>query len=231
MKNRIAALTARVQAEQVLACFDRRSFRHDLYPTYKAGRPPKPASLNDVLKDAEEDLFSVADLVWQNGFEADDCLATAARIGAASGRRVVLATGDKDVRQCLIEGQVTQLRGFKTERGRVRDEKWYTAATLREEYALTPAQWPSYQALCGDTGDNLPGCKGFGAKTTLACLAKCHDLGECLARQWELPITPRLRGNLAAFAKQSELMLRLVTLETGVAAVENALSVSMDSNS
>jgi len=96
VKNRIAAMTARVQADTVLACFDRRSFRYDLFPAYKANRPPKPASLNDMLRDAEEALFSHADLVWQSGYEADDCLATAAYVGYQRGERVVLASGDKD---------------------------------------------------------------------------------------------------------------------------------------
>ena len=226
VRNRITALAARVQASVVLACFDRPSFRHGLYPAYKANRPPKPESLNDVLKDAEEALFSSADLTWQTGFEADDCLATAARIGRQRGERVILASGDKDVRQCLVEGQVTQLRGFKTERGRVCQEIWYTAATLKKDTSLVPAQWPSYQALCGDTGDNLPGCKGFGEKTTLACLAKCANLGEGLARQWELPLSPRLRQNLAAFARQAETMLALVTLRTDVPNVAAVLGAA-----
>jgi len=229
VKNRIAALSARVQPSTVLAYFDRRSFRHELYPGYKANRPSKPARLIEILQDAEEALFSHAELVWQNGFEADDCLATTARIGLERGERVILATGDKDVRQCLVDGQVTQLRGFKTDHGRTCDEKWCTAATLRDEYGLSPAQWPSFQALYGDTGDNLPGAKGFGQKTTLACLAKCANVGECLANPWALPLSDRLRQNLAAFKAEAETMLRLVTLRTDVAKVEAALGVEKDS--
>jgi DNA polymerase-1 len=207
----------------VVACFDRPSFRKDLFAGYKAKRPPKALGLEDCLRDAPETLGRVATIAAEDGFEADDHLASLAAIGTASGQRVILATGDKDVRQCLVDDWVTQLRGFRMDHGQVMDCEWFTAKCLREQMGLEPAQWVSYQALCGDHGDNIPGCEGFGEKTTLAVLKVAGNLAGCFANPLALPITPRLRNKLLQFRWNSDLMLKLVTLRTDSEAAKDAL--------
>ena len=80
-----------------MACFDRRSFRHDLYPLYKAHRKPKPAGLQAVLDEGPAAVASIAVPCAVDGYEADDCLATVARDAIAAGSRAVIASPDKDL--------------------------------------------------------------------------------------------------------------------------------------
>jgi 5'-3' exonuclease len=220
---RITALVDRLKPQHVVACFDRRSFRHDLFPAYKAGRKEKPA---DLVRDLEEGPAAVAELAAicaEDGFEADDCLAALAAAGQQLGQKVVLASPDKDLRQCLVDGQVTILRSFTLLRDQVETLEWFTTCKLRQDFKLVPSQWPAYQALCGDSTDGIPGCVGWGEVTTLAVLQKAGSLDEILKNPWTLPITSKQQTSLMKFKLQAEKMLRLVTLRTDVPAVWDAL--------
>lgn len=220
----IDALAVRVRPDVIVACLDHGSFRRDIYPPYKAKRPPRALGLDDVLDEAPARLAEVVTVARQEGFEADDCLATLARIGLDRGERVVLASGDKDLRQCLADGQVTQLRGFRTHGGNVADEEWYTAATLRSIMGIEPGQFVEFQILCGDSGDGVPGCPGWGEKTSLAAIRRFWTVEGVYANVLALSVTQKQRGALEAFRGDVDLMRRLVTLSTDVSTIKDMMT-------
>jgi len=224
---RCRALAAHTKASMVLVAFDRRSFRHDRVPTYKANRAAKDPALQAILDSAPSAFSDVGQPVYQDGYEADDCLATAAAIAVASERRCVLMSPDKDLWQCLIPGRVSVLRAFSTRRGEIADPRWWTADDLRlwKGYGLEPAQWADYQAVVGETGDNVAGCQAWGEKTAARAIAKHGSLAAMLKNPWEISCTNKQLVLLQAWAKSGamELARDLVTLRTDVPAVRDAL--------
>ena len=220
---RIEAVAESLRAAHVVACFDAHSFRHDLWFGYKANRPERPQELTALLVAAPDACMAVATIAREEGFEADDLLASLARLGPQIGHQVVLATPDKDCRQCLVDGQVSILRQFSVNGNAIVKPEWLTARSLKDGTGVSAQQWPDYQALCGDPGDGIEGCPGFGPKTAAACLQKAGTLAECFRDPWQLPITMARQTALTNFRKRADLVLRLVTLRTDSAAVVDAI--------
>lgn len=146
------------------------SFRNDLWPGYKssAGVPPELLAQFEPL---EEALRALGLVVWPMvAYEADDALASAATQAAADPRvrRVVIATPDKDLGQCVAGDRVVQ---WDRLRDVVRD-----AAGVRAKTGVDPASVPDWLALVGDSADGFPGLPGFGAKTSAALLQRFGHL-------------------------------------------------------
>ena len=226
--KRLAALVDHVNPSDVVACFDARSFRHDLDKDYKSGRKPKDSALIDYLHAAPQEFAKSAMVVKSEGCEADDCLATLAKIGRHQGERVVIASPDKDLRQCLAAGEVTILRDFATETVQdkgtvVKSPNWYAAINLHVDFGLLPEQWIEFQMLCGDGGDDIKGCPGWGPVTSAAALAKCGSLSVCWQDPWRVPCTQKQRDSLLVFRRNADHVRKLVTLRTDVSEVYDAL--------
>lgn len=219
---RISALESVLQPSALVVCFDRRSFRHSIIEGYKGDRNERPEELTAVLSRAEAAAGSVAQVAAQDGFEADDCLATLATQAMRCGYEAVLATPDKDLRQCLAPG-VKLLSKFSVHHGECVNGEWWTEKTLLEKYGLRANQWTSYQALVGDKSDNLPGAAGWGDVTTRKALAACGTLGAMLKKAASVPCTEKQRASLREFAKTAVDVLAVVTLRTDVDAVFDAL--------
>ncbi|MRD46298.1 flap endonuclease [Caenimonas koreensis DSM 17982] len=133
------------------------SFRNDLWPGYKTGEGIEPALLAQ-FHPLEESLAAMGVAVWPMvELEADDALATAARL-ADEDERVELVriwTPDKDLAQCVRDNRVLQVdRKTKKVRG---------AVEVREKFGVVPQLIPDYLALVGDAADGYPGIKGIGA--------------------------------------------------------------------
>jgi len=140
------------------------SFRNDLWPGYKtsAGMDPVLLAQFGPLEDA---LAAMGVRVWAMvELEADDALASAARLAAADPRvdKVSIWTPDKDLGQCVRGDRVVQV---ESRTGTVRD-----AATVRRKFGVEPALIPDYLALVGDSADGFPGIRGIGAKTAARLL-------------------------------------------------------------
>jgi 5'-3' exonuclease len=140
------------------------SFRNDLYPGYKTGEGIEPA-LQAQFHPLEAALAALGVTVWPMvELEADDGLASGARIAAADARveMVCLWTPDKDLAQCVRENRVVQVdrRGRK-----VRD-----ADGVRAKFGVAPGLMPDYLALVGDAADGYPGIPGIGAITAARLL-------------------------------------------------------------
>ena len=135
------------------------SFRNDLWPGYKTGAGIE-RTLRAQFHPLEKALAAMGVVVWamiEN--EADDALATAARIAARDKRveKVCIWTPDKDLAQCVAGDRVVQIDRRKNE---IRDE-----AGVRAKFGVAPAFIPDYLALVGDAADGYPGIPGIGRKT------------------------------------------------------------------
>ena len=186
------------------------SFRNDLYDGYKtsAGMDPMLLAQFPVVEDA---LRALGVAVWAMvEVEADDGLASAAKVAAAdpSVQRVVICTPDKDLGQCVVGDRVVQLdRRANT----IRDE-----AGVQAKFGVLPASIPDYLALVGDTADGFPGIPGWGAKSTATVLAHYGHLEEipALAKDWAVEVrgAVKLATNLAAQREDADLFKVLATL-------------------
>ena len=172
-----------------------KTFRNDLEPLYKADRGEPPEDLVpqvDMVKGASEQLgFATWSLP---GFEADDLMATLAHIGHRAGLNVDLYTVDKDVAQAVTDGPppVVQIDLWTGKR-------WDEAAVV-DRMGVTPAQMVDYQALVGDSTDNLAGVKGIGPKTAVALLQHFGTLDALYERLDEV-VNVKVRGAKTLGAK------------------------------
>ena len=140
------------------------SFRNQLWPGYKTGEGIEPALLAQ-FHPLEEALAAMGVAVWPMvELEADDGLASAARIAAESAdvEKVCIWTPDKDLAQCVRGDRVVQM---DRRSGKIRD-----AAAVRAKFGVEPSLIPDYLALVGDSADGYPGLPGIGPKTAASLL-------------------------------------------------------------
>jgi DNA polymerase-1 len=192
----------------------RQTFRTESYPEYKSQRERAPDEFRSQLPLMDEVLQALhITQLRQEGYEADDLIATLVKRAVEAGWEVLIVTGDRDAFQ-LIEGPV---KVVYTRRG-ISDIVLADEAYVEEKYGIRPDQYVEYAALRGDTSDNLPGVPGVGEKTASRLIADYGDLDNLYLSVTEL--TPKLRENLAAHREQvflnRELMQLVDDLELGV---------------
>jgi 5'-3' exonuclease len=142
------------------------SFRNELWPGYKTGEGIEPA-LRAQFEPLEEILAAAGITTWPMvELEADDALASAARLAADDRRvaKVSIWTPDKDLAQCVAGDRVVQV---DRKSGAIRDEE-----AVRAKFGVAPALIPDYLALVGDTADGYPGIRGIGAKTAASLIGR-----------------------------------------------------------
>lgn len=181
------------------------TFRHELFPLYKAQRASTPEDLVRQL-DPIRRLTHALGLALEvsDGCEADDCIASLAMRWQGE-RPVILVATDKDLKQCLSPNVLMWDPA-------ARDEKIVTLQSFSAETGLTPAQWPDVQAVIGDASDNIPGVPGVGFKTAEKIFRDFPSLEAIRDRFAELPATARKKfdGHLEAVF----LYRQLTTLAT-----------------
>ena len=211
--NMLAKLIEDVDSPYMAVVFDtaRTSFRNDIYPDYKAHRPPPPEELVPqfaLIREATR-AFAVP-CIERAGFEADDLIATLARRAANAGREVVIMSSDKDLMQ-LVDERVTMLDPMKN--------RVIGRAEVVERFGVGPERVVDVQALAGDSTDNVPGVPGVGVKTAAELIGAYGDLDTLLARAGEIR-QPRRRENLIAHAGLARISRDLVTLRTDAPVAE-----------
>jgi 5'-3' exonuclease len=140
------------------------SFRNRMWPDYKTGEGIEPA-LHEQFHPLEEALSAMGVAVWPMiELEADDALASAARIASADKRveKVCIWTPDKDLAQCVRGDRVVQMDR--------RGNKIRNAEGVREKFGVTPDLIPDFLALVGDAADGFPGVPGIGSVTAARLL-------------------------------------------------------------
>jgi DNA polymerase-1 len=187
------------QPDEIAVVFDSpgATFRDAMDSEYKAGRKATPELFSAQMPLIREvlDTLRIPVLV-EEGVEADDVIATLATRAAAAGTDVLVVTGDRDSYQ-LVEDPHIQV--LYNRRG-VSDYARYDEAGILERTGVTPAQYPNYAALRGDTSDNLPGVPGIGEKTAAKLVTTYGTVEAILAHLDELP--PKQRENLGAMAER-----------------------------
>ena len=180
-----------------------RSFRNEIYADYKAHRPPAPEDLVPqfpLVRDAVR-AFNIP-AVEEEGFEADDLIATYAEEAAKAGARVTIVSSDKDLMQ-LVGGTIDMVDTMK--------DKKIDVDGVIEKFGVGPERVIDVQALAGDSVDNVPGVPGIGIKTAAQLIGEFGDLDALLARAEEIK-QPKRRENLVNFAEQARISRELVTL-------------------
>jgi DNA polymerase-1 len=182
------------------------SFRHDLYPEYKAGRDAQPEDLSTQFPLAEQlcEAFGVSSTEVPT-FEADDAIATLVDT-APEGTEICIVSTDKDLMQ-LVRPGVVLLDSMK---GRRIDE-----AAVEERFGVPPAQLLDVRALVGDPSDNIPGVKGIGEKGAAKLIAEWGSL-EALLEGAEQVKAKRAREGLLAHADEARLSRELSSLRSDV---------------
>jgi DNA polymerase-1 len=181
-----------------------KSFRNDIYPDYKAHRPPAPEDLVPQFPLVREAVkaFDIPAIELQ-GFEADDLIAAYATQAAEHGARVTIVSSDKDLMQ-LVGDNIDMVDTMK--------DKFIDAAGVVEKFGVGPERVIDVQALAGDSVDNVPGVPGIGIKTAAQLIEEYGDLDTLLARAGEIKQNKR-RENLIEFAEQARISRDLVTLK------------------
>ncbi len=146
------------------------TFRHEMYSEYKANREKAPEDLHAQVPFIEEILEAMGvKVLRQDGLEADDIIATLARVCSEAERNCYIVSGDKDLLQ-LVDERVSMLRPDK---GKYRN---IGPSEVVNEYGIKAEQVIDYLALIGDSADNIPGVKGIGPKTAVKLLEKFKTL-------------------------------------------------------
>jgi DNA polymerase I len=189
--------------------FDKSSatFRNALYSAYKANRAETPADLIPqfaLIRQATR-AFNVP-CIEQDGYEADDLIATYAEQAVAAGASVRIVSSDKDLMQLIGRG----ISLYDTMK-----DKEIGPAEVLEKFGVPPEKVIDVQSLAGDSVDNVPGVPGIGVKTGAQLITEYGDLETLLARASEIK-QPKRRESLIEFAEQARLSKSLVTLMKNV---------------
>jgi len=199
----------------VAVVFDKGShtFRNDLYDQYKANRDAMPEDLRPQIPLTREATraFNIACLE-QEGYEADDIIATLANQARDAGGRVTILSSDKDLMQLVGDG-VEMLDPMKNKR--------IDREGVFEKFGVYPERVIDVQALAGDSVDNVPGAPGIGIKTAALLINEYGDLDSLLERAGEIK-QPKRRETLIENADQIRLSRDLVALD-GTMALEYGL--------
>src|SRR5512144_1920227 len=149
------------------------SFRNDLWPGYKTGEGVEPA-LRAQFEPLEQALGAMGVVVWPMvELEADDALASAARIAGEDERveKICIWTVDKDLAQCVRGDRVVQMDR--------RAKKILDEDAIRQKFGVGPELIPDYLALAGDAADGYPGVSGIGAVTAVRLLTRYRAIENC----------------------------------------------------
>ncbi len=207
MRSLLRILQDEGERDATVVTFDApaKTFRHEQYEDYKAGRAPIPEDLPGQI-DTIKKLVTLLGLyqVEVPGLEADDLFGTIACKAAAAGYSVEIVTSDRDAYQLVSEHIC--VRGLDK-----RDR--FTPEDVFEKYGVRVDQWIDYRALTGDSSDNIPGAKGIGPVTAKKLLQRYDSLDYILAHLDEVDppkVAAKLRASLED-VKQSKHLSKIIT--------------------
>jgi DNA polymerase I len=207
--NMLLKLVGETDADHIAVIFDasRLTFRNRLYDQYKAHRPEAPPELIPQFKLVREatEAFNLAQVEMVD-YEADDLIATYARLACEAGATVTIVSSDKDLMQ-LVGNGVTMFDPLK--------QRMIGPDEVREKFGVGPEQVVDVQALCGDSVDNVPGVPGIGIKTAAELINTYGSLEVLLERAPEIK-QPKRRQSLIDNAELARISKSLVRLKNDV---------------
>ena len=209
-----ANLLLRVAADRrpraIVLCFgaEAAEYRVELYPPYHATRPPVPDALAWQFEQAPAFFEAFGWGIEESaGLEADDLLGSLAAVETAAGGRTLIATGDRDMFQCVDDHVAVVLL-----KAGISGFEQVDANDVKRRYGVGPELVPDFIALRGDPSDGLPGAPGIGPKTAAELLVKHGSLEEAIAGA--LHERPRVTAALTESAAQLRAFKDIATLRT-----------------
>ncbi|MFN4181386.1 MAG: DNA polymerase, partial [Candidatus Paceibacteria bacterium] len=164
LSNMVMKIISDLKPDYIIACYDlpQKTFRHEAYDGYKAGRAKADPALVAQLQSSRKifDAFNIP-IYDAPGFEADDELGTISELLKSENIKVIIASGDMDTMQ-LVDGKRVQVYTLK--KG-INDTIMYDEEAVVERFGFKPLFLPDYKGLRGDPSDNIIGIKGIGEKT------------------------------------------------------------------
>jgi len=203
--NMLRKLLHQYQPHLIAVVFDAKgkTFRDDLYPQYKANRPPMPEELSAQIEPLHNIVRAMGiPLLMVEGVEADDVIGTLAAQAGAQGMDTLISTGDKDMAQ-LVNQHVTLVN---TMTDTVMDPRGVV-----EKFGIKPEQIIDYLALLGDSVDNIPGVPKVGPKTAVKWLTEYESLANIMEHADE--IKGKVGENLRNSLDQLPLSYQLATIK------------------
>ncbi|MCZ2327935.1 DNA polymerase I [Bartonella sp. F02] len=191
----------------VIFDYSSETFRKKIYPQYKANREAPPEDLIPqfaLIRQATK-AFNLP-CIEKEGFEADDLIATYARLATQAGATTTIISSDKDLMQ-LVNTHVSLYDGMK--------DKHIGVPEVIEKWGVTPEKMVDLQALIGDSADNIPGIPGIGPKTAAQLLNQYGTLDHLLQNAEEIKQTKR-RENIQTYGEQAKKFRELVKLKEDV---------------
>ncbi len=204
MGNMLRKLLREYQPRRIAVVFDARgdTFRNEIYPEYKANRPPIPESLESQFPRIVQLLEAMGLPVLQvQGVEADDIIGTLATAATRAGCEVLIVTSDKDMAQLVDE----RVKLLDTMKDRVMDRRG-----VIEKFGVPPERIVDYLALMGDSSDNIPGVPKVGEKTAAKWLNEFGTLDALVQRAGE--VSGKIGDNLRGALKQLPMARQLATI-------------------
>ena len=198
-----------LQPDYVAVAFDLKAptFRHKLYPEYKAGRHAMPPELAMQFPYAKKCISALGIKVIElEGYEADDILGTLSRMAEENSAEAYLLTGDRDSYQ-LISDKTTVL--YASNSGPIP----FTEKEFCEKYTIKPSQFVDLKALMGDSSDNIPGVPGIGEKTAIKLISTCGTLDKLYEDISSSGVSAKIQEKLADGKESAFMSRRLAEIE------------------
>lgn len=214
--NIFLKLIADINPDYICAAFDLKfpTFRHEMYPEYKAQRKPAPKELIEQFEPAKEILHGMNVAVLEKrGFEADDIIGTVSRICGENNVECYIATGDKDDLQLV--SNTTKVILTTTRNGK-NETVIYDNDAVKDRYNVTPAEFIDVKALMGDPSDNIPGVAGVGEKTAVSLISKYKSIEYIYENIEALDIKGAMLRKLTEGKESAFLSKKLSTIDINV---------------
>lgn len=210
--NMLRKLVADYQPERIAVVFDAsgKTFRDEIYPDYKANRPPMPDELRAQIAPLHETVRALGlPLIMVAGVEADDVIGTLAAQASRLGLQTLISTGDKDLAQ-LVDPQVTLVNTMT--------DTLMDRQGVVEKFGVPPERIVDYLSLVGDSVDNIPGVDKCGPKTAVKWLQTYGDLAGVMAHAGEVAgkVGENLRASLEWLPRSRDLATIRCDLELEV---------------
>lgn len=187
-----------------------KTFRHEAYPEYKAGRLKTPIELLSQVPILHKILDAMNIAILENPkYEADDLIGTVAKKASEHDITTLIISGDKDELQ-LIDENIKVLINRKG----MSEFDIYDTDAMMKRYSITPEQFIDLKGLMGDTSDNIPGIPGVGEKRGIALLQEYHTLENVLKNADSIP--GKLGENIRNNIESAKFSKWLATIETDI---------------
>ena len=222
--NMIKKMINDYKPDHIVVVFDAKgkNFRHEIYPQYKATRPPLEEDLRSQIAPLHETIKAMGlPLLVVDGVEADDVIGTLAYEATEKGLAVLISTGDKDIAQ-LVDKNITLVN---TMTNITMDEKG-----VKEKFGVEAKQIVDYLTLVGDTSDNIPGVSGVGPKTAVKWLKEYGTLENIKIHATAIKgkVGEKLRASLGQLPLAKELVTIKIDLKLNIHIDDLNLKLSDD---